>query len=361
MTTIGLAGADVLRVSAALWRARGEHVVRLEEVREGPDGLLLLELAGGGVPLAEVLARDLELGEAVTVLVPIVETLERLAAVGVVHGAVSVAAVELDERGAPVLVGFENAIVGAGPDPHAGGAGDRAAFRALADAVLGAVPDDADAMGRLLGELAETDLSAPGSLAAFAERLLAAAQPRPVRLGLPAADRRAAEPPAPQRQAGRARVSAVRTSPAAAIGSIVRRSTSRLAGIRLPAGLRSRLGRVRARFWVPAVGAALGLAAAAALLPAQPDAQGPGTAASTAEALPIASSRPTSTPTTAVIALDPVSAVLGLRPDASAATVVDDYGDVVLLRLDTVAGVEDALIERTLTGWRLRDLVVAED
>jgi len=51
---------------------------------------------------------------------------------------------------------------------------------------------------------------------------------------------------------------------------------------------------------------------------------------------------------------DPVSAALALRPGSVSGTVIDDYGDVVLVRLDTASGEEEVLIERTDSGWRLR-------
>ncbi|HWL02347.1 MAG TPA: hypothetical protein VNQ52_08255 [Microbacteriaceae bacterium] len=334
MTLLDLPRPEALRVAAALWRARGAHVARLVDVR-GLGGRVQLVLEDGAVPLEDVLARDLLLGEAVTLLVPLAECVDGLAVAGVAHGAISPGTVRLDVRGSPVLGGFESAQVADDLDEHAGGSADRAAFCALARTVLAAVTGAEAPCGALVADLDSIDPTTRGSLSAFAERLLAAAPPLPVRLGLPA------RPPEP-------------------VPPVVRGSDGVLGRLRrLRGALRSRLGRVRSRFWVPAIAAGLGLAAAVVLLPGADSAE-EGMPASGLKTPSPATPRPTDTvppprPTGAPTARDPVSAALALRPDARGAAIVDDYGDVVLLELETPAGVETVLIERTEYGWRLRD------
>jgi len=338
MDSIEVPAPSALRLADALWRARGEHVVRLRDVEGGLDpshGVIRLILDAGSVPLAEVLARDLGLGEAVAILVPLARCVEGLAAARVVHGGISIAAVRLDERGAPVLGGFETARV---IDAHEENAmeqatwrADRVAFCELARDVLLAVADARAARDALNAGLA-TAGDERGSLAAFAERLLAAAAPEPVRLGLPPAAR------APADDAGEATGRAPRSD--------------------LLTRLRARVGRIRPRFWAPALLAVAGLAVALAVTP------GDGVP-------PLEDSRttPSPGPTLAspesglrtITAQDPVAAVLALRRDARTATLVDDYGDVVLLRVETAAGTEDILVERGEDGWRLRETQVDAD
>lgn len=350
-----------LRLASALWRARGDHVVRLVDAGWLDGGAVRLVIDDGLVPLGDVLARDLAIGEAITVLVPLAECIDGLAAAGVVHGAISSNAIRLDERGAPLLGGFESARVSDALDEGTDGAPDRIAFRELARVVLAAV-DPAEARDALTAGLDVIVPTARGSLIAFAERLLAEAAPVAVRLGLPPRQRDVDPPPArgSDRALGRLR--------------------------QLAATLRSHLRRVRPRFWVPASIAVLGFVAAAVLLPggvsgdggvsaggletpsstaprptstgALPRPTGTGTLprATGTEAL----SRPTATPTGAATVQDPVSAALGLRPDARSAIVVDDYGDIVLLKLETAAGAVDILIERTNDGWRLREMLSEE-
>jgi len=341
MQVIEVAPATALRFANALWRARGPHVARLMDLESAPDGMVRVAFEPGGVALADLLARGLEFGEAVTVLVPLAECVVSLGRAGVVHGGIAVSVVAFDERGAPILHGFEAARLGA---EQAGldAAVDLAAYGVLAREVLAAVTDAADSRDELLAEL-EPAPSA-GGLLAFAERLLATAEPTPVRLG----GRRPGAGPAPAAPGP--------IPPATQLG---RAWVARWRGLRArPVWLAFRgLRSVRARFWVPGVLAVLGLVGAVVLIPAE--AATPGADAPT-DPLRIA---PTISPASSVAPIvpqlhdDPLDAVRGLRSDVDDALVVDDYGDVVLIRVTTATGSEDVLLERTEAGWRLREML----
>jgi len=349
-----------LRLAAALSLARSEHVTRLVDAATRPDGTVRLELEEGELPLAQLLARGLSPGEAVTILAPLAGCVESLVAAGIVHGGIRVAAIALDARGAPVLGAFDGASVG--HRQPARGAADRAAYRELALTVLGAVRGGgdgggADALERLRGAIEAIEPDRPGSLLACAERLLALVRPEPVRLG------RAREPASP---------------PAPPPGESGRRGAAASDGVirtrRAIEAIRSRLGAIRPRFWVPAALVATALLAVMLVIPGDaPSAPGPartGTApdgsGAPAAGMPTAPSPPPSPEPSAssadgaVAREDPAEAARVLRPDATRATVLDDYGDVVLVAIETASGAEDVLVERTDAGWRLRDTLPEE-
>lgn len=382
MTEIDLPQSDALRVATALWRARGPHVARVLDVH-GPaagrasaasaPGDVRLVLSDGSVALDVPLARGLALGEAVTVLVPLAACVEGLAAGGVVHGAIAASTVRIDERGAPVLAGFESARLIDDVSEEADGDGlhgarwnaiDRAAWCQLARTVLESVRADSSAVEaqvreELLARLAVVDPEVQGSLVSFAERLLTAVAPLPVQLGPTVLPSVGPPPePAPQRATTRRASRAV---------------------VSLAGSLRHRLaaaGRVRARFWVPAAVAGCAFAAALVVLPALDAVSGVAPvrdAASVPSVMPSPSAVPISSepvqadlarddaiPGAALRGADPVRAALDLRPDASTGVVVDDYGDIVLLELRTSSGAEEVLLERTDAGWRLRDTLPRE-
>ncbi len=389
MTEIDLPLPAALRQAATLWRARGAHVARLVDLAGLPEGGARLVVDDGVHPLAEVLARELTIGEAGTILVPLADGVAGFAAVGVVHGRIGVDAIRLDGRGAPVLGSFESSrlVDPAGASAAAAQREDAIAFGALAREVLAAVGAmEHEARDAAIAALDRCELAEPGALTAFAERLLEIVRPEPVRIGMPAVapavqhHAAAARTPAPVRSAWRS-------------GPIV-------------AALRARFGAVRPKFWIPAAAAVVALVAAVVLVPGdaptEADASLGGletpaaaprsaaeavaaetggttavrerapeavvgatgaTAASTApmagegsdgEAAGVAGTTPGAT------ASDPVSAVLAMRGDAIAAAIIDDYGDVVLLALETADGEEDVLIERTDQGWRLRGTLPRE-
>lgn len=362
MDDVELPTAQAIRAANALWRARDQHVATLVDVAGPPGGPLHLIVDAGATPLQDVLAGGLPLGAAVTMLVPLAERVEALGRMGVVHGAIGVGAVQLDARGAPVLGRFEQAVVAPDADQLVDDAiVDRAAYRELAIAILRSTirsAGSADALDAAIAAAASLDASAPGAIDAFAERMLELATPMPVPLGEP--------------------VGRVRTVLGATPDEPGRSVPPYTPGLRRTATLtdrlrkvRARLGNVRARFWVVAGASAAGLVVVAFLADSPagaPDADETGRGMPTAvletASPPAASSRASPMRVEGLSrasiestepASDPVSAVLALVDSADEATLVDDYGDVVLLDVRTGASTQRLLIERTETGWRLRE------
>lgn len=96
------AGEDAVTAWLA---ADGEHVQRILDVGTAPSGDLVAVLTEPPYALgALVAARALTAGEAVTVLVPVAETLAALHEAGVVHGALGVPGIAMTEAGAPLLL-----------------------------------------------------------------------------------------------------------------------------------------------------------------------------------------------------------------------------------------------------------------
>jgi hypothetical protein len=106
-------GRVVLRRStpalvAALAAAPHDHLLRPVDVLTDDDGALVVVVAGPrGERLDTWLGRRgaLSAGEAVTVLLPVLAAVSHLARRGTVLGGIGLEHVELDDRGAPVLVG----------------------------------------------------------------------------------------------------------------------------------------------------------------------------------------------------------------------------------------------------------------
>lgn len=172
----------------ALSRAAGDHVVVLEDLAsdESRTVLVLERLPNGS--LAELLERraDLDAGEAVTILVPLALTVDRLHDAGVAHGSLSLAAVCFRADGAPTLVGFGSAQLFAPGSPEVvretvpGVIADRAALLDIAGVVLGRVRGPRAEPARRLAAT-RSDVHP----AAFAESLFALAPAEPVRFDEP--------------------------------------------------------------------------------------------------------------------------------------------------------------------------------
>ena len=96
---------------AALERARGEHVVDLLDLDADQDSIRLLfeRLPRGDLSDLLRIRPRLDAGEAVTLLAPIVVTLQRLHAAGVAHGNLSARTVLFRDDGSPALIGFSRA------------------------------------------------------------------------------------------------------------------------------------------------------------------------------------------------------------------------------------------------------------
>jgi hypothetical protein len=250
------ARADAL--VALLSAATGEHVEALLDVGTAVNGDTVLVLPELPTALADLLARGIAPGEAVTVLAPLAATVARLHEQGIAHGALGVHAVRFDARGAPVLTGF-----GAGLRREPGGtaepaflaaaAGDDAGLRGLAGAVLRAA---GPAAAPLAAEFASGQLSTEALPAA----LFALADPAPVRLDAQLREKPDDEPP------GRL----VAPAAPALLQPSVRR-LSRLPGAGAArSALTSSVGALRAvrlRIWVVAAASLALLAGALVLLP----------------------------------------------------------------------------------------------
>ncbi|HEY4224682.1 MAG TPA: hypothetical protein VGM70_02610 [Pseudolysinimonas sp.] len=179
---------SVMRLGAAFDRARGEHVVGLLDIDADEDTIRLVfeRLTRGDLAALVRLRTGWEGGEAVTVLAPIVASVQRLHAAGVAHGALGPRTVMFRDDGAPTLIGFSAAELFAPGSPEvvleqiAGVRKDRAAVRGLAVTILGRVSGGrARAAQSLLADVAGVD---DESLLAFlAARLFEMASALPVR------------------------------------------------------------------------------------------------------------------------------------------------------------------------------------
>lgn len=145
--------ASIDREIEALARASSQHLLELIDLATGPDGrpCLILPRLGSGT-LARLLAvrGTVAPGEAVSILVPVVQAVQELHRVGVAHGAVASSSVLFDDRGAPVLARFGAAsligdfpIDGSGPsltpaelDAEPRAIADRTALQGLLMTVL---------------------------------------------------------------------------------------------------------------------------------------------------------------------------------------------------------------------------------
>jgi hypothetical protein len=93
----------------ALARSSSRHLLELRDLATGPDGrpcLIMPRLGSGTLGRLLAVRGTVEPGEAVSILVPLVDAVRELHRVGVAHGAVAAGSVLFDDRGAPVLVAF---------------------------------------------------------------------------------------------------------------------------------------------------------------------------------------------------------------------------------------------------------------
>jgi hypothetical protein len=369
MTTTAEPRTTVLRLRRdrpqrleALLTGAGPHLEPVLDVGSAANGDLLVVLPAPAVHLTVLLEAPggLRAGEAVTVLVPLAQALQRLHDVGVAHGGVRAAAVVLDADGspswtAPVAPTLAKAVGEARFTERA--AEDVAGFRTLGAALLGA-------SGERLPDGEE--------LAALAESLFHVARPEPVRLV------RVAEPPAAELPA--------RLLPAAAP-----EAPGPVPGRRFLADLGAQLRTVRPRVWAGLAAAVALLAGALTLLPSGAAAPA---AAPSASASPLATASATPSPTPiADRSVDAATAVTVLL--AARDRCLEDGSESCLRRVDAVdspvldadlravrAGVDAVRVDRkglrvTATGgtalavggaatvlavrdrndWRLRDVV----
>ena len=122
----------------ALERAAGAHVVVLSDIAAAVSdrtALVLERLEGGSL---DTLLRErarLSVGEAITITAPIVETITRMHAAGVAHGAVNARSVLFSCAGAPVLARFRSAVLVEPGMPRARRAADPRLMRDVSAAV----------------------------------------------------------------------------------------------------------------------------------------------------------------------------------------------------------------------------------
>ena len=102
----------------ALSAVRSRHLLALTDVGADGDGrpcLILPRLSGPSVAQLLARRRSIEDGELVTLVAPIVEAVAALQTTGVAHRGISPRSVLLDDAGAPVLIGFGQALA---PSPE---------------------------------------------------------------------------------------------------------------------------------------------------------------------------------------------------------------------------------------------------
>ncbi|HWL60258.1 MAG TPA: hypothetical protein VNQ48_05150 [Microbacteriaceae bacterium] len=345
---VGAGPERAAREAEALWRARGPHVVRLREVVPLASGTPFLMLDVVPHELGAVLGGGLSLGAVVTVLVPLAQELARLHALGVTHGGVRLAAVGLDERGSPVLLGFGAAQIG--PPDVARRATDCAGLAALALVVLSAVPEEdrSDSWHRLVAWLGASQPGKERWLDALVERVYDLAEPEPIALqraeSLDAVVLAAAADARGSRMAVRDAAPTPRGGDAAV--AWLRAHVSRL----------TRLGRVRARFWVPAAVAAVGLA-----LVLLPTAAGGSADAVVSSSSPAPTSPSTSEPVPQVEPAPKLPSIPPPRPNPTpTATVLDELGGAVIVLVDGPRGPEQLVLVTGPDGWQVRAQLPAD-
>ena len=101
--------ASIDREIEALARASSRHLLELKDLATGPDGrpcLILPRLGSGSLGRLLAVRGTVAPGEAVSILVPLVQAVQELHRVGVAHGAVTPGSVLFDDQGAPVLARF---------------------------------------------------------------------------------------------------------------------------------------------------------------------------------------------------------------------------------------------------------------
>ncbi|CAN5540217.1 hypothetical protein BH10ACT6_BH10ACT6_05200 [soil metagenome] len=180
--------AGMFGVLEALERSRGPHVVDVLDVdADGSELCVVFErLANGSLAELLVLRERLEAGEVVTIVAPLAQTLQRMHAAGVAHGALGSRTVMFRADGAPVLIGFGSSTLFEAGVPEvtlereAGVVADRRAMRELGCLLLSRVTGPRARAARALVEELE---ACPEQLVLemIARRLFEVAAALPVR------------------------------------------------------------------------------------------------------------------------------------------------------------------------------------
>lgn len=367
----------------ALLLGAGPHLARVLDIGTTVNGDLLVLLPVPVARLPELLATPgfPTAGEAVTVLAPLAEALQRLHVQGVAHGGVAADAVGFDDDGTPSWAA-----------PVAPSIRRRVGEQAFRSAVARDLADFGTMAALLTGRAGRT-LRIASDLAGAIDALFAFAEPQPIRLH-PAS----AEPEVPRMPA---RLVAIAAVPADTVARRDRQSDAGAVDARPPAtrtaigaGLaaaRAGARSVRRRVWVAAGAVGAMLLAAVLLLPSGPAASSPTPTGTRSSAAVRAVPRPTVAATTSTSRV--LNALVAVRArclaagDSACLTAIEAVDSPVLradlialragtdpLRVDpgTVrqrsatggvvfgeAGGITLLAVRQPDGWRLRDIVAA--
>lgn len=173
----------------ALERSGGAHVVGLSDIATSANdrtALVLERLEGGSLAMLLRQCRDLSVGEAITIAAPIVETIARMHAAGVAHGAVSARSVLFSRDGAPVLARFGSAVLVEPEMPRARRAADQQLIRDVsatldfAASVLRSVSVDREVRALLAWLEENGEVGTPDVLAELTAKLYDLGEPAPV-------------------------------------------------------------------------------------------------------------------------------------------------------------------------------------
>jgi hypothetical protein len=176
----------------ALSRLRNPHIVGLLDLATGLNDrpcLVLQRLDAGGLPALLAGRRMLQLGEAVTILAPVVAAVAAMHREGVGHGGIGARSILFDGSGAPVVAGFGAAACFAPSgaelsqavlDSEALVLGDRSALLKLVTSVVGRAAIEDDSAAEFSKWLARQD-DAMDSLAELEQRIFALAEPLSVK------------------------------------------------------------------------------------------------------------------------------------------------------------------------------------
>ena len=185
----GVQQHDWLTEAEALERGAGAHVVGLSDIATALTdriALVLERLEGASL---EILLRDragLSVGEAITITAPIVETIARMHAAGVAHGAVNARAVLFSCDGAPVLARFGSAVLVEPEMPRARRAADPRLMRdvsataVFAASVLRSVKADREVLAALAWLEQNGHDGTPDVLTELTGRLYDLGEPAPI-------------------------------------------------------------------------------------------------------------------------------------------------------------------------------------
>jgi len=187
--------SEILAEVECLSRARGQHVIAVDDLASAPDGSPVVVLGWVGSGTLRRLLRErttLRPGEAITILAPLLGALRRIHEAGVSIGDVSLDAIRFDDSGCPFFAEFgASQCRVTTPTPlelqhDEGFRDDRRQLASVASSVLAAVRTERDTLHSVtelsswLGDAAHT--SDAGWSHAFEQQLFSLGAPEPLRL-----------------------------------------------------------------------------------------------------------------------------------------------------------------------------------